>query len=156
MANRNFSGDVKSLHPEVVKLYSHVIGNGTDQAQWLDASTSAATALPPEGDNGRNLGIYGWSRQGVGKYKIVLQDPYAYLLGLNVFLGDESTTDDKAVGFTMTGEDVDSTTAPSISGATAAGPYVEFQLYDDEGNAQEVTATNHIFVELTLANKKLA
>ena len=157
MANRNFSGKVKSLNPEVVKLYSAVLSDGTDQPTWLDDSTSAATARAPSGDNGRNLGIYGWSRQGAGNYKIVLQDSYSYLLGVNAFCGDESTTDDQVVGFTLLSEDVDSSTSPSISGtdgATAAGPLVQIQLYDDSGNAQEVTANNKIFVELSLANKK--
>lgn len=142
------------LPPRVVKLYSRVIATGADHPNWLDDSTTADENRPPSDDNGRNMGIYGWSRQGVGKHKIVLQDKYYSLMSVHAFCGDESTTDDKAVGFTVSAEDVDATAAPTISGATVTGPYVELTFYDDAGNAQEITDGNHIWVELTLLNQR--
>ncbi len=152
MANALIPFPVKTQRREVVKLYSHVIATGADHPNWLDDSTAADTAQPPATDYGRNEGIYGWSRQGAGDHIIVLQHPYSYLAGVHIFVGDESATDDQVVGFTLLAEDVDSGTAPSIVTTTANGPQLRFQLYDDAGNAQEVTDGNHIFVEITLYN----
>jgi hypothetical protein len=154
MANRNFAGQIKTLHSNVVRLYTQVYATGADHPAWMDDSTDCDTDRPPAGDNGRNAGIYGWSRQGsAGKHKVVFQDSYAYLLGCGIVV-DKSAADDKIMNVTILSEDVAAEEAPTIDGATVTGPNVEIQIYDEGGNAQEVTDGNIIRMWFDLAVSK--
>lgn len=144
MAGRLAVGRVETMAPEIRRLYFHVIADAaTDYLEWPDGTAIVSTHKGDPGAVGLNEGIKYIARTGAGAYTVYLQDNYYAVAAMGVFTGDESTTDDKSVGFTMT----------SAYNSVQSGS-LGFVLYDDAGNAQEVTDGNHIFGWMDLYNKK--
>jgi len=154
MANHNFGGNIRTLHPNVVRLYSQVVATGADHPNWMDDTAACDEERPPSSDNGRNLGIYGWSRQGTGIHKIVFMQSYAYLLGCGV-VSDDTGADDEICAMTILDEDVAAEESPSIVTTTAVGPLVHVTFYDADGNASELADGNIVRVWFDLAATKL-